>query len=191
MLAPVFTRFPSLREDLVDSKSGKDSPSVNDDATHGTNEPESVNCQEILVTRPSLLILDEGHTGRNKQTNIYIAINKVQTPRKVVLSGTLYQNNVTEVFNTLDLVRPKFLKMGKSKGIKRRFLSMVKFKSHTKKDTENEFYELVKHTLLKDDNFKRKVAIIENLREMTNSVLHYYKGDLWMNYQALLTFQSF
>ncbi|KAM0011093.1 putative DNA helicase chromatin remodeling SNF2 family [Helianthus debilis subsp. tardiflorus] len=154
-------------------------------------KPESVNCQEILLTRPSLLILDEGHTARNKQTNIYIAIDKVQTPRKVVLSGTLYQNNVTEVFNTLNLVRPKFLKMEKSKGIKRRILSMVEFKSHTKKDTENEFYELVKHTLLKDDNFKRKVAIIENLREMTNSVLHYYKGDLLDELPGLVDFSVF
>ncbi|KAJ0725972.1 putative DNA helicase chromatin remodeling SNF2 family [Helianthus annuus] len=154
-------------------------------------KPESVNCQEILLTRPSLLILDEGHTARNKQTNIYIAIDKVQTPRKVVLSGTLYQNNVTEVFNTLNLVRPKFLKMEKSKAIKRRILSMVEFKSHTKKDTENEFYELVKHTLLKDDNFKRKVAIIENLREMTNSVLHYYKGDLLDELPGLVDFSVF
>ncbi|KAJ0493808.1 putative DNA helicase chromatin remodeling SNF2 family [Helianthus annuus] len=154
-------------------------------------KPESVNCQEILLTRPSLLILDEGHTARNKQTNIYIAIDKVQTPRKVVLSGTLYQNNVTEVFNTLNLVRPKFLKMEKSKAIKRRILSMVEYKSHTKKDTENEFYELVKHTLLKDDNFKRKVAIIENLREMTNSVLHYYKGDLLDELPGLVDFSVF
>ncbi|MFS7995416.1 putative DNA helicase chromatin remodeling SNF2 family [Helianthus anomalus] len=153
--------------------------------------PVSVNCQEMLLTSPSLLILDEGHTARNKQTNIYTAIDKVQTPRKVVLSGTLYQNNVTEVFNTLNLARPRFLKKDESKGIKRRILSMVEFKSHLKKDTDNEFYELVKHTLLKDDNFKRKVAIIENLREMTSSVLHYYKGDLLDELPGLVNFSVF
>ncbi|KAJ0493809.1 hypothetical protein HanIR_Chr12g0590291 [Helianthus annuus] len=32
--------------------------------------PVSVNCQEILLTRPPHLILDEGHTERNKETNI-------------------------------------------------------------------------------------------------------------------------
>ncbi|KAL8242550.1 hypothetical protein R6Q59_012852 [Mikania micrantha] len=151
----------------------------------------SANCQEILLTRTSLLILDEGHTPRNKKTNISTSLDKVKTPMKVVLSGTLYQNHVSEVFNILNLVRPKFLKMETSKAIRKRILSMVRFKSQTKKGTDNEFYELVEHTLLKDDNFKRKVAIIESLREMTSRVLHYYKGDLLDELPGLVDFSVF
>ncbi|XP_076929300.1 protein CHROMATIN REMODELING 35-like [Bidens hawaiensis] len=153
--------------------------------------PVSVNCQEILLTRPSLIILDEGHTPRNKDTNISTALDKVRTPMKVVLSGTLYQNHVTEVFNILNLVHPKFLKMEKSKAIKRRIMSRVEFKSHIKKGTDNEFYELVEHTLVKDNNFKRKVSIIEDLREMTGRVLHYYKGDLLDELPGLVDFSVF
>ncbi|KAM0028895.1 putative DNA helicase chromatin remodeling SNF2 family [Helianthus debilis subsp. tardiflorus] len=140
----------------------------------------SATCQEILLTFPSLVILDEGHTPRNKDTDVFTSVEKVQTPRKVVLSGTLYQNHVTEVFNILNLVRPRFLKMEDSRTIKRRILSRVSMETRrklSKKGTDVEFCELVEHTLLKDENFKRKVTVIEDLREMTKKVLHYYKGD--------------
>ncbi|KAJ0600627.1 putative DNA helicase chromatin remodeling SNF2 family [Helianthus annuus] len=141
----------------------------------------SATCQEILLTFPSLVILDEGHTPRNKDTDVFTSVEKVQTPRKVVLSGTLYQNHVCEVFNILNLVRPRFLKMEDSKTIRRRIMSRVSIETRRnlcKKNTDIEFCELVEHTLLKDDeNFKRKVTIIEDLREMTKYVLHYYKGD--------------
>ncbi|KAK1431140.1 hypothetical protein QVD17_14405 [Tagetes erecta] len=146
----------------------------------GDRSSVATTCKEILMTFPSLVILDEGHTPRNKDTDVFTAVEKVQTPRKVVLSGTLYQNHVCEVFNILNLVRPQFLKMEGSKMIKRRILSRVSIESRRnlfKKSTDNEFYELVEHALLKDENFKRKVAVIEDLREMTRNVLHYYKGD--------------
>ncbi|CAH1444821.1 unnamed protein product [Lactuca virosa] len=140
----------------------------------------SLTCQEILLKCPTILILDEGHTPRNQDTDVLTSLEKVETKRKVVLSGTLYQNHVREVFNILNLVRPKFLKLEDPKMIKRRILSRVPIESRRnllKKSTDNEFYELVEHTLLKDENFKRKVTVIEDLREMTSKVLHYYKGD--------------
>ncbi|CAH1425884.1 unnamed protein product [Lactuca virosa] len=153
-----------------------------------------VSCQEILLTYPSLLILDEGHTPRNQDTNILTSLEKIQTPRKVVLSGTLYQNHVREVFNILNLVRPKFLRMENSKAIKRRILSRVPIESRRnllKKSTDNEFYEVVEHTLLKDEDFKRKVTVIEDLRDMTNKVLHYYKGDSLDELPGLVDFSVF
>lgn len=137
-------------------------------------------CQEILLTCPSILILDEGHTPRNQETDVLTSLEKVQTPRKVVLSGTLYQNHVKEVFNILNLVRPKFLRLDTSKAIRRRILSKVSPSSRRdvlRKGSDNEFYEVVEHTLLKDTDFRRKVSVIQDLREMTSKVLHYYKGD--------------
>ena len=132
----------------------------------------SVDCQEILLKVPSILILDEGHTPRNENTDIMQSLSKVRTPRKVVLSGTLYQNHVQEVFNILDLVRPpKFLKMETSKPIVKRIYSRVHVPG------VRNFCDLVEHTLQKDTDFRRKVAVIQDLREMTSKVLHYYKGD--------------
>lgn len=151
-------------------------------------------CEKILLMCPSILILDEGHTPRNRDTDILKSLEKVQTPRKVVLSGTLYQNHVEEVFNILNLVRPRILKLDASKMIKRRILSKVQIsgrKSSQIKCSDNAFYEVVEYTLLKDESFDRKVTVIQDLREMTSKVLHYYKGDNLDELQGLVDFTIF
>ncbi|KAK2966025.1 hypothetical protein RJ640_017103 [Escallonia rubra] len=149
-------------------------------------------CQEILLTHPSILILDEGHTPRNQDTDVLTSLEKVQTPRKVVLSGTLYQNHVKEVFNILNLVRPKFLKLETSRAIKRRILSRVPISSRRHlSGSDNDFYDLVERTLLKDENFKMKATVIQDLREMTSKVLHYYKGDFLDELPGLVDFTVF
>lgn len=148
-------------------------------------------CRMILLTCPSILILDEGHTPRNEETNTLTALEKVQTPRKVVLSGTLYQNNVREVFNILNLVKPKFLKLDTSKAVKNRILSRASISGRhnlVKDVSDREFYELVEHTLFEDKNLSRKVTIIKDLREMTSKVLHYYKGDFLEELPGLVDF---
>ncbi|KAL5790989.1 hypothetical protein ACOSQ2_005877 [Xanthoceras sorbifolium] len=151
----------------------------------------SATCQEILLKQPSILILDEGHTPRNEDTDVLQSLSKVQTPRKVVLSGTLYQNHVKEVFNILNLVRPKFLKSDTSRPLVKRIMSRVHIpgvRKQFKSGTYAAFYELVEHTLLKDDDFKRKVTVVQDLREMTSRVLHYYKGDFLDELPGLVDF---
>lgn len=148
-------------------------------------------CQEILLKCPSILILDEGHTPRNENTDVLHSLAKVQTPRKVVLSGTLYQNHVKEVFTILNLVRPKFLKLDTSRSIKKRIMSRVQFigfRKQLKGNGESNFYELVEYTLQQDDDSKRKEAVIKDLREMTSKVLHYYKGDFLDDLPGLMDF---
>ncbi|KAF7841004.1 protein CHROMATIN REMODELING 35-like isoform X1 [Senna tora] len=142
----------------------------------------SISCQEILLKAPSILILDEGHTPRNDNTDMVQSLAKVQTPRKVVLSGTLYQNHVKEVFNILNLVRPKFLRSETARPIVNRIKSRVHVPGVKK------FHDLVENTLQKDADFKRKVAVIQDLREMTSKVLHYYKGDFLDELPGLVDF---
>lgn len=148
-------------------------------------------CREILLNAPSLLILDEGHTPRNDETNQFQSLARVQTPRKVVLSGTLYQNHVKEVFTLLDLVRPRFLKLNTSREIVKRIMSRVQIsgvRKQIKAGGDLSFFDSVEHTLKKDEDFKRKVAIVQDLREMTMKVLHYYKGDFLDELPGLVEF---
>ncbi|XP_074569615.1 protein CHROMATIN REMODELING 35-like [Curcuma longa] len=153
------------------------------------NSKASAACREILLKVPGLLILDEGHTPRNEETYMLDSLAKVQTPRKVVLSGTLFQNHVREVFNILNLVRPKFLKMEHSRAIVKRVLSRVHISSGRKlSKMDNAFCELVEETLQNDDNFKRKVTVIQDLRELTKHVLHYYRGDFLEELPGLVDF---
>lgn len=151
----------------------------------------SASCQELLLKVPSILILDEGHTPRNENTDVLRSLAKVQTPRKVVLSGTLYQNHVKEVFNILNLVRPKFLRIDSSKAAVKRILSRVHIpgvRKQLKAGVDTAFYDLVEHTLQKDEDFRRKVSVIQDLREMTSKVLHYYKGDFLEELPGLVDF---
>ncbi|EPS74542.1 hypothetical protein M569_00205, partial [Genlisea aurea] len=156
----------------------------------------AVACQNYLLKVPTILILDEGHTPRNQDTDVLTSLERVETARKVVLSGTLYQNHVEEVFNILNLVRPKFLKMDIPKSIKRRILSRAEIScrkkmTKQKRGRENQFYELIEHTLIRDENKMRKVTVIEDLREMTKKVLHYYRGDNLDELPGLVDFSVF
>ncbi|GMH23587.1 hypothetical protein Nepgr_025430 [Nepenthes gracilis] len=148
-------------------------------------------CQEILLKQPTILIMDEGHTPRTEDTDQFHSIAKVQTPLKVVLSGTLYQNHVKEVFNILNLVRPKFLKLETSRSIKKRIMSRVQIsgvRKQLKAKGDGAFYELVEYTLQQDEDSRRKEIIIKDLREMTSGVLHYYKGDFLDELPGLVDF---
>jgi DNA repair and recombination RAD54-like protein len=152
----------------------------------------AADCKEILLKVPSILILDEGHTPRNEDTDMLQSLARVQTPLKVVLSGTLYQNNVKEVFNILNLVRPKFLRLQTSRDVVKRIMSRVQIsgvRKNLKVGMDSAFFDLVEHTLQKkEENFKRKAAVIQDLREMTKQVLHYYKGDFLEELPGLVDF---
>ncbi|KAG2596733.1 hypothetical protein PVAP13_5KG246600 [Panicum virgatum] len=149
-------------------------------------------CRDRLLKVPNLLIMDEGHTPRNRETDVLESLSRVETPHKVVLSGTLFQNHVGEVFNILNLVRPKFLKMESSRPVVRRIMSQVEMSGRSSKGIGyNAFTESVEGTLLNDDNFKRKAHVIRSLRELTKDVLHYYKGDILDELPGLVDFSVF
>ncbi|KAF4383402.1 hypothetical protein G4B88_023976, partial [Cannabis sativa] len=157
---------------------------------HLANEA-SAKCCDMLVKVPSILILDEGHTPRNDNTDVFQTLARVRTPRKVVLSGTLYQNHVNEVFNVLNLVRPRFLSLKTSRPIVKRIMSKADLSSGKRQPRawgDAAFFEAVEHTIQKDQDFRRKVSVIQDLREMTNKVLHYYKGDFLDELPGLLDF---
>ncbi|KAG8363471.1 hypothetical protein BUALT_Bualt19G0025900 [Buddleja alternifolia] len=62
--------------------------------------------RDILLEKPGLVVLDEGHIPRNQKSNIWKAILKLKTNKRIILSGTPFQNNFEELFNSLRIVRP-------------------------------------------------------------------------------------
>ncbi|KAM3697745.1 hypothetical protein ACB098_06G137200 [Castanea mollissima] len=63
----------------------------------------------VLRESPGILVLDEGHNPRSTKSRLRKVLMKVETDLRVLLSGTLFQNNFCEYFNTLCLARPKFI----------------------------------------------------------------------------------
>lgn len=64
---------------------------------------------QLLRKCPGILILDEGHNPRSNKSRLRKALMKVETRLRILLSGTLFQNNFEEYFNTLTLARPLFV----------------------------------------------------------------------------------
>lgn len=64
---------------------------------------------KVLRQSPGILILDEGHNPRSTKSRLRKVLMKVETDLRILLSGTLFQNNFCEYFNTLCLARPKFV----------------------------------------------------------------------------------
>ncbi|EXC17234.1 Helicase ARIP4 [Morus notabilis] len=112
-------------------------------------------------------------------------------PENNEVSTACNQNHVKEVFNILNLVRPKFLRIETSRPIVKRIMSKVDIsgiRKHFKAAGEAAFFDMVEHTLQKDKDFRRKVSVIHDLCEMTSKVLHYYKGDFLDELPGLVDF---
>ncbi|XP_058741322.1 SNF2 domain-containing protein CLASSY 4-like [Vicia villosa] len=66
--------------------------------------------RKALLEAPGLLVLDEGHTPRNARSRVWKVLSKIQTKKRIMLSGTPFQNNFLELYNTFSIVKPSFPK---------------------------------------------------------------------------------
>ncbi|XP_020205417.1 SNF2 domain-containing protein CLASSY 4 [Cajanus cajan] len=63
---------------------------------------------KVLREYPGLLVLDEGHTPRNQQSCIWKVLSESRSHKRILLSGTPFQNNFVELYNILCLMKPSF-----------------------------------------------------------------------------------
>ncbi|KAK7395561.1 hypothetical protein VNO78_16123 [Psophocarpus tetragonolobus] len=63
---------------------------------------------KVLRDCPGLLVLDEGHTPRNQNSYIWKVLSESRTQKRILLSGTPFQNNFLELYNILCLMKPSF-----------------------------------------------------------------------------------
>jgi len=56
-----------------------------------------------------LLLCDEGHRLKNPESQTYLALNDLNAKRRVILSGTPIQNDLTEYFALLNFAIPQVL----------------------------------------------------------------------------------
>lgn len=70
---------------------------------------EKVLQESLINPGPDMIVCDEGHLLKNVKTALYKAVNRLTTKKRIILSGTPLQNNLTEYFNMVEFVKPNLL----------------------------------------------------------------------------------
>lgn len=92
----------------------------------------------LLDPGPDLLVCDEGHIIKNQKTGINKAVRQIKTRRRIILTGTPIQNNLTEYYCMVDFIKPSFL--GTEKEFNNRYANPIKaghYKDSTAQDIRN------------------------------------------------------
>ncbi|KAK2746251.1 DNA-dependent ATPase protein rad54 [Onygenales sp. PD_40] len=68
-----------------------------------------LNVEELKDTPIGLLLCDEGHRLKNGDSQTFTALNSLNVDRRVILSGTPIQNDLSEYFSLLNFANPNIL----------------------------------------------------------------------------------
>ena len=68
-----------------------------------------LNVEELRDTKIGLLLCDEGHRLKNGENQTFTALNGLNVDRRVILSGTPIQNDLTEYYSLLHFANPNYL----------------------------------------------------------------------------------
>ena len=68
-----------------------------------------LNIDELKDVKIGLMLCDEGHRLKNAESETYMALTGLSVERRVILSGTPIQNDLTEYFALLDFSNPGYL----------------------------------------------------------------------------------
>ena len=68
-----------------------------------------LNVEELKHTKIGLLFCDEGHRLKNADSNTFSALNSLNVSRRVILTGTPIQNDLTEYFSLTSFANPDLL----------------------------------------------------------------------------------
>ncbi|KAJ6669971.1 SNF2 DOMAIN-CONTAINING PROTEIN CLASSY 2 [Salix viminalis] len=133
---------------------------------------------KVLRESPGLVILDEGHNPRSTKSRLRKVLMKVETDQRILLSGTLFQNNFCEYFNTLSLARPMFIKevlKTLDPKFKRRKKGAQKAR-HLLESRARKFFLDNIASKINSDEAEEKMQGLNMLRNMTNGFIDVYEG---------------
>ncbi|KAK8091777.1 recombinational repair protein [Apiospora hydei] len=68
-----------------------------------------LNCEELKNTEIGLMLCDEGHRLKNGDSQTFTALNALNVKRRVILSGTPIQNDLSEYFALISFANPDLL----------------------------------------------------------------------------------
>ncbi|ESR49053.1 SNF2 domain-containing protein CLASSY 1 [Citrus sinensis] len=141
---------------------------------------------KVLRESPGIVVLDEGHKPRSTKSRLRKALMKVETAQRVLLSGTLFQNNFCEYFNTLCLARPKFIHevlRELDQNFKRK-----KMRMKNPRQLESRARKIFVDTIarkINSDNGEERIQGLNMLRNITSGFIDVYEGGASDNLPGL------
>lgn len=142
-----------------------------------TRLPQRAFMAQVLINNPGLLILDEGHNPRSNKSKLRRVLMKVKTEYRILLSGTVFQNNFEEYFNSLSLARPRFVNDVMTALVpERKKETSSRRAKHIEAVTRRIFVERVGQKMESSDNWDR-VDGINLLNELTCGFIDSFEGS--------------
>ncbi|CAI4213329.1 unnamed protein product [Parascedosporium putredinis] len=68
-----------------------------------------LNVEELKHTKIGLMLCDEGHRLKNGESQTFSSLNNLNVTRRVILSGTPIQNDLSEYFSLISFANPDLL----------------------------------------------------------------------------------
>ncbi|KAK2590437.1 DNA repair protein rhp26 [Conoideocrella luteorostrata] len=129
---------------------------------------------ELLPIEWEYAVLDEGHKIRNPNAEITVSCKELNTPNRVILSGTPVQNNLTELWSLFDFIYP--MRLGTLVNFRTQFEIPIRQGGYANASnlqvmTAEKCAEALKETISEYLLQRLKVDVAADLPEKTEQVL--------------------
>lgn len=114
--------------------------------------------EEILKIKYDLVIIDEAHRLKNKDTLNYKFVRSIQKKYCLLLTATPIQNNMLELFNLVSIIKPGFL--GNYTSFKKKY-------GQATKERKDQLHKLVQNVMVRN---RRKDTVLDNVERNIETV---------------------
>ncbi|KAL6885299.1 SNF2 family N-terminal domain-containing protein [Trichoderma longibrachiatum] len=130
--------------------------------------------EQLLNVEWDYAVLDEGHKIRNPNAEITVTCKELNTPNRLILSGTPIQNNLTELWSLFDFIYP--MRLGTLVNFKQQFEIPIRQGGYANASnlqvmTAEKCAEALKDTISEYLLQRLKVDVAADLPEKTEQVL--------------------
>ena len=130
--------------------------------------------EQLLPVMWDYAVLDEGHKIRNPNAEITVTCKELNTPHRVILSGTPVQNNLTELWSLFDFIYP--MRLGTLVNFRTQFEIPIRQGGYANASnlqvmTAEKCAEALKETISEYLLQRLKVDVAADLPEKTEQVL--------------------